>query len=69
MGQSLGPQSGVWVRVWVIVLGQSLGPQSGVQSLGSGFGPGFGSEFRAASKFGVKVCSLGQSLGLARVSG
>ena len=38
-------------------------------SFGCGFGLGFGSEFRARSKFGVRVWSLGQSLGLARVGG
>ena len=40
--------------------------QSLESSFGSEFGPGFGSEFRARSKFGVRVWSLGQGLGLAR---
>ena len=67
LGQSLGPQSGVWVRVcghtgvWVRVwsLSQSLRPQSGVwvwaQSLESGT---LGQSLGKGSKFGATVWSL-----------
>ena len=55
LGQSLRPESGVWVRVWS--LGQSFGPESGE----------FGARVRglgeSRSEFWVKVWSFGQFLG------
>ena len=77
LGQSLRPEFGA--RVWS--LGSESESESrhpkpnpemvwvGVWSrvLALGFGPGFGTEFGAGSKFGVRVWGMGQSLGLARV--
>ena len=72
LGQSLGPASGVWVRVSRQSLesgqslGQSLGPE--VWSLGQRLGPEsgleFGSEFGARSAFGSEFGATvwGQSL-------
>ena len=54
LGQSLGPLSGVWVRVCAPNLGQSVESEFRVKGLSSK------SEF--GSDFGVKVWSLGQSL-------